>query len=238
MEQQEKTHSLSFREEFPCSYFDDGRSCCLEYIVPGSEGKRNYHEFLAEGYRRAGNIFYRTVCRGCAECLPLRLETDRFVMSRSQKRTFRKNRDIRVHIHTPALVTPEKIELYRKYLQSKHPERTDNTMKDHENQLSVIHYCFESTIEMDYYLYGKLIGVGIIDEASDTLSSNYFYYDTDFLKRRLGVYSVLRELFLAQTMQKKYYYLGFYIRDNPKMSYKKHFGPNQIYDGQRWKDFL
>jgi len=82
---------------------------------------------------------------------------------------------------------------------------------------------------MDYYLDAKLIGVGIIDEGADSLSSNYFYYDTGYLGRRPGVFSVLEKISLARQMGKKYYYLGFYIEEALKMSYKKYFRPNQLY---------
>ena len=91
---------------------------------------------------------------------------------------------------------------------------------------------------MDYYYGEKLIGVGIVDEAEDALSSNYFYYDTDYLERRLGVLSILKEIFLARVMEKKYYYLGFYIGKTAKMSYKKFFRPNEIYEKGRWRPFL
>ncbi len=39
-------------------------------------------------------------------------------------------------------------------------------------------------------------------------------------------------------MKKKYLYLGYYIEENPKMSYKKQFRPNQIYEGGVWREFM
>ena len=101
-----------------------------------------------------------------------------------------------------------------------------------------IHYGYAHTMEMDYYCGDKLIGVGVVDEAEDSLSSNYFYYDTDYLDRRLGVLSILEEIFLARVMNKKYYYLGFYLEKTAKMSYKKFFRPNQIYEKGQWREFL
>lgn len=97
---------------------------------------------------------------------------------------------------------------------------------------------YRQTMKMEYYLKDKLIGVGIVDEGVDSLSSNYFYYDTDYLDRRLGIFSILQEIKLAQQLEKKYYYLGFYIEENPKMSYKKYFRPNQILENGEWRGFL
>jgi leucyl-tRNA---protein transferase len=91
---------------------------------------------------------------------------------------------------------------------------------------------------MDYYLGGRLIGVGIVDEGNDALSSNYFYYDTEFLDRRLGIFSIMQEILLAQRLKKRYYYPGFYIEETGKMSYKKQFKPNQIFRKGRWEKFL
>lgn len=229
---------LSLKESFPCAYFGDDRMSAIEYLYAGEDCSKRFHEFLAGGYRRIGSIFYCNVCDECADCKPLRLETERFRLSRSQKRTLKKNTDIRLEIQTPAIITGEKVDLYMRYLDSKHSGKGYKEPRDYETVLSNIHYGYARTIEMDYYDGDKLIGVGIVDEAEDALSSNYFYYDTDYLERRLGVLSILKEILLARVMGKKYYYLGFYIEGTAKMSYKKFFRPNQILEGREWKEFL
>jgi len=229
---------LSLKESFPCAYFGDDRMSAIEYLYAGEDCSKRFHEFLAGGYRRIGSIFYRNVCDECADCKPIRLETERFRLSRSQKRTLKKNTDIRLEIQTPAIITGEKVDLYMKYLDSKHSGKGYKEPRDYETVLSNIHYGYAHTIEMDYYDGDKLIGVGIVDETEDALSSNYFYYDTDYLDRRLGVLSILKEILLARVMGKKYYYLGFYIEGTAKMSYKKFFRPNQILEGREWKEFL
>jgi leucyl-tRNA---protein transferase len=229
---------LSLRESFPCAYFGDGRISTIEYLFADEGCSKRFHEFLADGYRRLGSIFYRNACKGCLACKPLRLESERFSPSRSQRRTLKKNRDIRLEIHSPTRITDEKICLYRRYLDSKHSGKEENEVRDYETVLSNIHYGHAQSIEMDYFDGDTLIGVGIVDEADDALSSNYFYYDTDYLDRRLGVLSILKEIFLARVMGKKYYYLGFYIEKTSKMSYKKYFRPNQLYEKKRWRDFM
>ena len=91
---------------------------------------------------------------------------------------------------------------------------------------------------MDYFIGEKLIAVGIVDEGEDAVSSTYFYYDTAYLERRPGIFSILQEISLALSLGKKYYYLGFCIEETSKMSYKKHFRPNQVYENGEWRDFL
>jgi arginine-tRNA-protein transferase len=238
MEIKARENAVLFREAFPCVYFEDGRISTIEYLIPDKEKELNYHEFLAQGYRRLGRLFYRNVCEKCSACKPIRVEAERFTISKSQKRTLKKNEDIHVEVLSHSFLTPEKIALYEKYIKSKHAEEKGEEPQDSFPVLSSIHYGYVHTIEMDYYLDSKLIAVGIVDEAGDSLSSNYFYYDTNYLDRRLGVFSILREVSLVRDMGTKYYYLGFYIEENEKMSYKKFFRPNQVYENNKWREFL
>lgn len=224
-------------ESSSCPYFEDGRTATSEFILPDSKWAQNFHAYLAQGYRRFGNVLYRNVCKSCTACRPLRLFPDRFRTSKSQKRTLRSNSDIRVEIQSPPDLTPAKLNLFMKYQKSKHAAK-EKEPPDYSSHIICSHYGYTYTTEMNYYLGNRRIGVGIIDEGYDALSSNYFYYDTDFLQRRPGVFSILEEISLAKRMGKRFYYLGFYIEDNPKMSYKKFFRPNQFLVGETWKDFL
>ena len=68
-----------------------------------------------------------------------------------RKRTLKKNQDIRLEIQSPSIITGEKIDLYRRYLDSKHSDKGDKEIRDYETVLSNIHYGYAHTIEMDYY---------------------------------------------------------------------------------------
>ncbi len=224
-----------FVEEFPCVYFADGRMATVEYLITDADAMRSFHRYLAAGYRRLGRTFYRNICRECAACVPVRVAVDSFSPSGSQKRTGRMNTDVRVVIRPPAELTPERIALFRKYLVTKHDKENEEPNPDYAFQLRITHFGYAHTIEMDYYLDGRLFGVGIVDSAMDALSANYFYYDTGLLRRRPGVFSILQEIALARELGKRYYYLGFMIAGNPKMSYKKDFQPQEIYRGGLWQ---
>lgn len=228
---------LSFIEDLPCPYISDSRTASLEFILPAEGVDSDFHKFLATGCRRLGGVLYRNVCRGCSSCRPIRLETDKFRASKSQLRTLRENRDLKVECRPPS-VTAEKIALYERYIFSKHSEGKGDGNEDYQMTLASLHLGYAGSIEMDYFLGDRLIGVGIVDTGEDALSSAYFYYDTDYLSRRPGVFSILREISLACSMKKKYYYLGFCVEETPKMSYKKFFRPNQVYDDGKWKDFM
>jgi leucyl-tRNA---protein transferase len=226
---------LLFREETVCPYFCDTRTAVIEYLIPSEEDAGNFHLFLAKGYRRLDTVFYRNLCTGCSACVPIRLSAGDFVPSRSQQRTLKENRDVEVVTLPMPAITAEKVHLYERYLRTKHGENDGSYAQDPEQVLRMLHHGFAHTVEMDYYAGGKLIGVGIVDEGKDALSSNYFYYDTDCLERRPGIFSILQEIYLAQRLKKHYYYLGFYIEDNRKMCYKKQFRPNRMLRNGKWK---
>ncbi len=226
------------QERSICPYFKDGRISTIKYVIPGDDETRNFHKFLARGYRRLGPIFYRNVCEKCSSCLPVRLKAAKFRASQSHKRTLKKNEDIRVEILSHPHVTQDKIMLYDSYVKSKHAEDKVNSTEDTINVLLNIHYGYPGTLEMNYFSGEKLIGVGIVDACRDALSSNYFYYDTGYLNRRPGVFSILQEISLAEALGKRYYYLGSYIKENPKMSYKKYFRPNERYENGKWREFI
>ena len=238
MKQKTKGIPDAFQEKYPCPYYEDGRITTIEYIFPNKDEMKKYDEFLAKGYRRIGKIFYRNVCETCSACKPIRIETEKFIQSRSHKRTLKKNEDIQVEVLGNPALTAEKVLLYEKYLDTKHDDEKDEDQSNPLNTLISVHYGYPGIIEMDYNIEHKLVGVSIVDESRDSLSSNYFYYDTDFLDRRPGIFSILKEIDLAHSMNKKYYYLGVYIKENPKMSYKKFFRPNQVLEDGKWKDFL
>ncbi|MFZ5998350.1 MAG: arginyltransferase [Nitrospirota bacterium] len=233
---QKINRTIPFHESYPCAYFSDGRTTSVECIIADAEQARSFHIYLAQGYRRVGNVFYRNVCERCAACRPLRVVIDRFALSKSQKRTMRRNRDIRIEVTSPSL-SAEKVALYERYLNSKHAEREKNPIRNLEHLLA-LHYGYPRIMEMDYYDGDRLIAVGIVDEAIDALSSNYFYYDTDYLERRPGVFSAINEILFAHELGKRYYYIGFYIEETEKMSYKKFFRPNQVLENGEWKEFI
>jgi arginine-tRNA-protein transferase len=76
--------AVIYRGEFPCPYFNDGRIGTHEYVVIGWRESGGVEEYLRRGYRRIGTYYYKPVCRECFACMPIRLETSRFMPNRSQ----------------------------------------------------------------------------------------------------------------------------------------------------------
>ncbi|MCC3262479.1 hypothetical protein LLE87_30375, partial [Paenibacillus polymyxa] len=82
---------------------------------------------------------------------------------------------------------------------------------------------------------GVLVMVSIIDVLDDGLSSVYTFYDPD-IADGLGTYSILWQVEQCRALNLPWRYLGYWIADSRKMSYKSAFRPAQfLVDGQ-WRD--
>ncbi|HEX8522817.1 MAG TPA: arginyltransferase [Tepidisphaeraceae bacterium] len=184
-----------------------------------------YHAFMDAGFRRSGRLIYQPVCAGCRACVPVRVPVDRFVHSKSQRRCWRRNADLRVEVGLPA-PTAEKFELYRRYTTGRHDDQQPTDLE------SFLAFLYESPVDTLEFVYrdaaGQLLAVGICDVCASSLSSVYFYFDPEEEKRGLGTYSALWEIEYARREKIPHYYLGYWIKGAPTMEYKANFRPNEL----------
>ncbi|MFH0821255.1 MAG: arginyltransferase [Pseudomonadota bacterium] len=222
------TIKLDFLHRGPthqCYYLTD-RAACEEGFKAKSFPPELYHDFMDNGFRRSGTVFYRSVCGACTQCRQLRVPVDEFLPTKSQRRVLRKNEDVDLRVKLPEF-TQEKPVLYSRYLELKH-NRVEEAPVD-----SLRRFLYRSpviTLEFEYRLRGTLIAVSIADICSRSLSSVYVYYDPDYFGRSPGSLSALRELKFCKDKNIPYYYLGFHVGDCPAMNYKSRFLPYEILD--------
>ena len=98
--------------------------------------------------------------------------------------------------------------------------------------------------EILYIQNDKLIGVDLIDILDDGISSIYFYYDPDFPRLSLGVYSLLYQIELARAWRLDWIYLGYWVDGCKAFAYKTNFQPQEILNDfppidkvSLWKEF-
>jgi arginine-tRNA-protein transferase len=189
-----------------------------------------YRELLDKGYRRSGTYFYRPNCPQCRACRILRVPVARFEMSKEQRRIWRRNSAcLHVRLAQPSF-SWEKVHLYSDYLAHQH-HATVSDVPEREYKRFLVETCLGGhTIEVQYLLNERLVGVGIVDCVGDALSSVYFYYAREARSLRLGTFSALWEIDLARSWGLQYYYLGYYIADCRAMSYKIRFKPCETKD--------
>lgn len=82
-----------------------------------------YEKLIDNGFRRSGHFFYKNKCPNCAECISIRICVEDFKRSRSQRRIWKRNKDLRIVQH-PVEFDSEGFDLYRQYCLWKHKSET------------------------------------------------------------------------------------------------------------------
>ncbi len=222
-----------------CGYLPE-QTWQLEYELVAELSPAEYMERLLQGWRRFGTALFRPRCLACAACQSLRIVVDRFRPDRSQRRVRQRNEHaVRLRIGTPS-ATRAKLDLYDRYhaFQAEAKGWPDHDPRD---AVSYINSFVENpfpTQEWCYYLDGRLIGVGYVDDLPGGLSAIYFFYDPAERHRSLGTWNVLNVIDAAARRRLPHVYLGYYVADCQSMQYKARYVPNQVLgpDGQ-WHDF-
>jgi arginine-tRNA-protein transferase len=220
-------------KSFQCGYFKDRESLFEEYLLEDvSEVEFEY--LLANGMRHFGDYFFRPRCGACFQCIPIRVRTDEFVMTRSQKRALNSCRDIEVKIGEPHY-TDEKFSLYLDHKKRFHSLQDD--VEDEQNFRLSFYVNMPFGIEFEYYLDGKLVGAALGDYTKNTFSAIYTFYSVPNPKLSLGTFSVLKQLEFSKQKHVSYFYLGYYIANNKSLQYKSGFRPNEVYIDHDWRPF-
>jgi arginine-tRNA-protein transferase len=215
------------------------REAILEHRGP--EHKPGYsaelhHSLAMVGFRRSQDITYRPACDDCQECKSARIPVILFDASKSQKRTLNKNKDVTFELK-PNIATSEQYELLIEYIEGRHSEGGMAGISYPEYQ-DMVQSSPISTIIIEYRQNnGKLIGVALSDQMKDSLSMVYSFFDIspEMNKRSLGVFIVLNHINIAESRDLDHVYLGYFVKNSPKMSYKMNFKPIEILSQSGWK---
>jgi arginine-tRNA-protein transferase len=228
------TIALQGSSNGPCPYLDNGLAWETLGFFAERFGDAEYERILGLGFRRSGRHFYANRCQGCGQCLPLRVDVKNFTPTKSQRRVARLNADLEVE-SSAREYSEERFRLYAEYVQARHEGGAERD--------SYHAFLIESPVSgfiTDYYLVegGKrrLVANGYLDLLPQGLSSVYFAFDPAFSKRSLGVFSVIREMEIAEKRGLSWYYLGFWVPQSPKMGYKGNFKPAQVARDGQWQD--
>ena len=209
-----------------CPYLPP-RQAHFRYI-DGAIAAPYYRHLLDRGYRRSGGYLYRPVCDGCSKCQILRVPIATFTPTRDQRRVWRRGRQAFTTRVAPLSYTPEKLDMYRRYLQQQHGDPAAD-VDEARYRAHLLETCLaERSFELQLWHGGQLAGIGILDRLGDALSTVYFFFDPEFHRLSPGTYSALCEIELARAWGLAYYYLGYYIQACPSMSYKARFTPHEL----------
>ena len=214
--------------ENTCSYLHD-RPMKMHYKYIKDCTLDLNSRLITRGWRRFGNYFSRPQCSNCRECLSLRIDVKNFRLSKSQRRVFKKNRQIQHLIQKPSL-TVEHLNLYKKYhkyMQEKKGWEYYQLSPSSCEELYTHGSSFYGK-EVLYFDNGKLIGVDLIDFLEDGISSIYFFYDPDYSHLSLGRYSLFKQIDFARELELDWIYLGYAVKKCDSLNYKFDYQPYQI----------
>lgn len=231
-----RIHPLGFFRTPPhdCGYLPE-RQAVTMFVDPRVRLDRESYTLLSQhGFRRSGSHIYRPRCQQCSACVPIRVPVERFRMSRGQRRTANRNADITV-VQKPARYEEEHFQLYSKYIADRH-QGGGMEDPDASSYMDFLTASWAETFFLEFRSNHRLVAVAVVDRLTDGLSAVYTFFDPEFAKSSPGRLAILREIELTRQFGLQWLYLGYWIEECRKMSYKTDFSPHQKFIDGTWTE--
>jgi len=165
--------------------------------------------------------------------VPVRVPVASFRASRSQRRAWRANEDLRI-TDRDACFDEEHFRLYYRYLGARHKGGgMDNPTRRQYREFLLGGWT--QTRMYEFRLRGRLVAVAVADRLLDGLSAVYTFFEPSLARRSLGIYCILWEIEHARRSGLEWLYLGYLIAECPSMRYKDAFLPQERFIDGRWQ---
>jgi arginine-tRNA-protein transferase len=178
---------------------------------------------LAGAWRHFGTYFFRYNWAfyglDIRRVIPLRIRLTNFVLSKSQRRVLRKNRDLKTVIR-PAVVNRQTEELFQRH-KRRFKQGVPDTIYDFLSHDPANIPC--KTMELAVYDGEELVAVSYFDLGETSTSGIYAMFEPSKSSRGLGIYTMLKEIEFSIESGKQFYYQGYAYEGESFYDYKKRF---------------
>lgn len=218
----------------PCPYLPGRLEGKLVTELAGEHAIALHDELTRVGFRRSHTLAYKPACPGCNACVPVRIRVAEFEPGRSLKRVWRRNADLTAS-ERPPRATHEQFELFTRYQRSRHAEG-GMVLMDFADYRSMVEDTPVDTFVVEFRDESdRLVAVTLSDRLSDGLSGVYKIFDPQDRRRSAGTFVVLWHIERARGLSLPYVYLGYWIADCRKMTYKTRFQPLEALGADGWR---
>ncbi|MFZ2288754.1 MAG: arginyltransferase [Halopseudomonas yangmingensis] len=218
--------------EHDCSYLD-GQQATTLFLDPAVNISAELNgQLSALGFRRSGNHLYRPQCRQCNACIPARVPVDLYRPGRTQQRIRRRNTDLQLSIGA-ARLDDEVFALYERYILQRHADGDMYPPSRSQFEDFLLHD-LPFTRFHEFRLDGRLVAVAVTDHLPNGLSAVYTFYEPELPQRSLGRFAIQHQIAHCRELGLPHLYLGYWIRECQKMSYKGEYRPLEVLIRQKW----
>jgi len=220
----------------PCPYLPTRLERKLITELAGRDAKPLYDDLCRAGFRRSHHLAYRPACAGCSGCVPVRVAALAFRATRSSRRIARINADLAGR-EVERRATAEQYRLFLRYERARHAGSEMAAMTYGDYRAMIEDSPIDTRILEFRDAAGRLLGGCIVDALDDGYSAVYSFFEPGLGRRSLGTGMVLWLIELARAEGLPYVYLGYWIADSDKMSYKTRFRPLEALGERGWQPF-
>jgi arginine-tRNA-protein transferase len=185
---------------------------------------------LAEAWRHFGTYFFRYNWAfyglDIRRVIPLRIRLSNFLPTKSQRRVIRKNRDLRTIIR-PANITRQIEELFQRH-KRRFTQGVPDTIYDFLSHDPANIPC--RTMELAVYESDDLVAVSYFDVGETSTSGIYAMFEPRESSRRLGIFTMLKEIEFSIESNKMFYYQGYAYEGESFYDYKKRFSGTEAFN--------
>jgi arginyl-tRNA--protein-N-Asp/Glu arginylyltransferase len=221
----------------PCPYLPGRLERRLVTELDGSDPGGMHDALSQAGFRRSHGVAYAPACRDCSACVAVRVRTFEFEPNRTQTRIMARNRLLRI-AERPAQATSEQYALFRAYQSVRHRGGEMSRMDFFDYQLLVEDTPVDTIVLECRDETGRLIAACLADRLGDGYSAVYSFFDPARDRSSLGTWIILTLIEKARDRGLPYVYLGFWIDECRKMSYKVRFRPLEAFTVEGWRPFV